>query len=154
MNEEPYILDYIECCKLAEKAHAKQQRFNGEPYIHHCYRVANNVGNCYLRKSIAMLHDVIEDTTITSSDLVDANIALEIVHCVEVLTKRRGENYHEYILRLSKNEDCVDVKIADLCDNMNINQLPRVTMQDIARMSRYTWAMNHLTVVKKSFSEE
>lgn len=153
MNDEPYILDYIECCKLAEKAHAKQQRFNGEPYIHHCYRVANNVGNCYFRKSIAMLHDVIEDTTITSSDLTDANIDLWIIDGVEKLTKRRGENYHEYILRLAKNKNCVDVKIADLCDNMNVNQLPTITTKDIARMSRYTWAINYLTIMKKTYSE-
>ena len=153
MNE-PYILDYIEACKIAEKAHAKQKRFNGEPYINHCFRVANNVGDCYLRKAVAMLHDVIEDTNLTSSDLIDSNIALDIVHCVEILTKRRGENYFEYVMRLAREKHCVDVKIADLCDNMNLNQLVEIKMQDVARMSRYTWAMNYLTIAKKAYSEE
>jgi len=154
MSEQPYILDYIKSCEIAEKAHAKQKRFNGEPYVNHCYRVANNVGDCYLRKSIAMLHDVIEDTNITSLDLIDANLELYIVHCVETLTKREDENYHEYMMRLAQEKPCVDVKIADLCDNMNINQLVEIRMSDVARMSRYTWAINYLTIAKKTYSEE
>jgi (p)ppGpp synthase/HD superfamily hydrolase len=150
MNDAPYILDYIESCKIAEKAHAKQKRFNGEPYINHCFRVANSVGDCYLRKSVAMLHDVIEDTNITSSDLLEAGLDQIIVDAVKALTKPNGVWYMSYVVdQVSKNPIAIDVKIADLCDNLNINQLTVVDERAYNRVHKYCEALKYLTTVKR-----
>ena len=149
MNDA-YILDYITACKIAEKAHSKQKRFNGEPYVNHCFRVAAGVGDCYLRKATAMLHDVIEDTDITLSDLLDANLTQCIVDAVEALTKPSSVWYMTYIVdTVAKNPIAVDVKIADLCDNLNINQLTVIDDKTYNRVHKYCEALKYLTTVKR-----
>ena len=145
---EKYVLDYIAACQIAEKAHTGQRRFNGEPYINHCFRVAANVGDCYLRKATAMLHDVVEDTDITLSDLVEHGLNSFVIDAVDSLTKQRNQAYRAYIERLSKNRIATDVKIADLCDNMNVTQLPKVDKKAIARNEKYVEALMYLTRVK------
>lgn len=149
MNEK-YIQDFITACEIAEKAHKSQTRFNGEPYINHCFRVAKNVGNCYLRKAVAMLHDVVEDTDITLSDLLDAGLNQSIIDAVGALTKPDNEWYMTYVVdKVSKNPIAVDVKIADLCDNLNINQLVVVDEKAYNRVHKYCEALKYLTTVKR-----
>jgi GTP diphosphokinase / guanosine-3',5'-bis(diphosphate) 3'-diphosphatase len=58
--------------KTAEKAHKGQSRVSGEPYLNHCLAVAAiliDLGMPAEVISAALLHDTVEDTTITLKDL-------------------------------------------------------------------------------------
>ncbi|MGJ7039203.1 (p)ppGpp synthase/HD superfamily hydrolase [Shinella sp. BE166] len=101
---------------LAAKAHDGQTDKNGAPYIFHPVRVASTFSDETLQ-TIAVLHDVVEDTAITLSDL-DAHFPQGVVNAVDALTRRPGETYEDFILRVSRNPDARKVKIADLRDNL------------------------------------
>lgn len=100
---------------IAEK-HAGQKRFNGNPYIIHPIRVSQELSGD-IEKTCALLHDVIEDTKTTYQELKDI-FWDEIAMVVEVLTHRKGESYLDYIGRVKQNPIAVNVKIADISDNL------------------------------------
>lgn len=102
---------------IATKTHEGQYRRDGKtPYIIHPVAVAMNFKSPIL-KSIAYLHDVIEDTDITREDLLEQDIPEVVVDMVEVLTDREGEKYLDYILRVKKYTNATLVKIEDIKHN-------------------------------------
>lgn len=124
--------------EIAEEAHKGQTRKIGKdkglPYIIHPKRVAENFSDETL-KSIALLHDVIEDTKITASDLLEKEVPKEVVSAVECLSRKENENYLDFILRIKKNKLAVNVKIADIEDNMK--DLEESSMKDKYRLALY-----------------
>lgn len=124
------ILDsYTELClKIAEKAHKGQFRSRGAdkglPYIVHPKRVSEALTKGSIESLAALLHDVIEDTRdtkkpITTTYLLDAGIPLGIVDMVAIVTRLQGENYFNFIHRISKYSGATRLKIADIEDNMS-----------------------------------
>lgn len=101
---------------IARKAHRHQQRWDGSPYIKHPEAVASAVHG-HLRKQIAWLHDVAEDTII-SLDILRVLFDDPIVDAVDAMTRRKDEQYSDFIMRVSQNEFAVDVKIADIEHNL------------------------------------
>lgn len=101
---------------IAVEAHRGQVDRSGMPYILHPLEVARRVDTLEL-KTIAVLHDVIEDTEITAEDLVERGVPREIVEIVEILTKPKGEDYEEYVRKVAKNAKARKVKLADLDHN-------------------------------------
>jgi GTP pyrophosphokinase len=74
--------------EVAKRAHRRQRRPNGEPYITHPVAVADIVashGGTVTAICAALLHDVIEDTRITSNQL-DAEFGSAVTDIVENLT--------------------------------------------------------------------
>jgi len=69
--------------------------------------------------AVAWLHDVLEDTKIRPEDLEIRGIPRKLVHCVELLTKRKNENYVDYIRCLVDIGHGIPVlvKLADLEHN-------------------------------------
>ncbi|MBE7534785.1 MAG: bifunctional (p)ppGpp synthetase/guanosine-3',5'-bis(diphosphate) 3'-pyrophosphohydrolase [Anaerolineales bacterium] len=58
--------------ELAERAHRGQTRSSGEPYITHCIAVANILADLHVPATViaaALLHDTVEDTSVTLSDI-------------------------------------------------------------------------------------
>src|SRR5688500_14140839 len=58
--------------RVAEEAHREQKRHSGEPYINHCLAVASVLADLRVPAEVvaaALLHDTVEDTTITLKDL-------------------------------------------------------------------------------------
>lgn len=107
----------LKSLNIATEAHKGQYRRDGKtPYIVHPIAVAMNFRSPIL-KSIALLHDVIEDTDVTREDLLEQGIPEVVVDMVEVLTDREGEKYLDYILRVKKYIDTTSVKIADINHN-------------------------------------
>lgn len=105
---------------LATVAHAGQSRKGeGEPYVRHVERVAGRVGG-WRAKTIAYLHDLIEDTPITEADLLRIGFPADVVRDVVALTRLGGETYTEFISRTldTGSEDALRVKLADLQDNL------------------------------------
>lgn len=112
----------------------------GEPYVGHLIRVATNVkGDPKEMESlttIALLHDLIEDTDWTEEYLTD-EFPSEIVDVVVALTKVKGETYDQYINKVLSNELAIKVKLADLKDNMDITRLKELNEGDIKRLMKY-----------------
>ena len=88
------------------------------PYINHIRDVVDAVGGA--DKGVAWLHDVLEDTDITVTELLDLGVSHEVVEAVIVLTRCRDETYGDYIERVSKscNPAAIRVKVADLRSNL------------------------------------
>jgi (p)ppGpp synthase/HD superfamily hydrolase len=95
-------------------------------------------------KIVAYLHDIIEDTEIDFK-FIDSEFGFVIAEAVEILTKKPGDLYIDYICRISGNMIARKVKIADLEDNMNISRLYKVTEHDIERLNKYIQAYKYLT---------
>ncbi|MGZ9236021.1 MAG: HD domain-containing protein, partial [Anaerolineales bacterium] len=58
--------------RVAEEAHSEQKRHSGEPYINHCLAVASILADLRVPPDVVaagLLHDTVEDTTITLNDI-------------------------------------------------------------------------------------
>lgn len=112
------MLSNIEKCQLlAIVAHRGQTDKQGQPYIYHPAWVAGHLGTDE-EKTVAWLHDVIEDTEFTLADLRCLGLNCKIIDALEAITKRDGESYKKYINRVKKNELATKVKLVDLRHNM------------------------------------
>jgi len=115
------MITQIELAKsIAIKAHKGQKRKDGKDYITHVEAVANKV--CDIQKSIAWLHDVIEDTNLTKEDLISKGINESTAECVQALTRVKGTTYFDYINQIicsSYMRWIFQVKLADLEHNMS-----------------------------------
>jgi (p)ppGpp synthase/HD superfamily hydrolase len=99
--------------------HGQKEKLTGDDYIHHVERVVAKVeGN--EAKTVAWLHDVMEDSGLLYSDLERAGISDKTVEAVFLLTRVPSETYAEYIFRLraSGNALAIYVKLADLEDHL------------------------------------
>lgn len=136
------------CIAFATRAHAGQKDKGGHDYIEHPLRVMNNVETTE-QKITAVLHDILEDTWYTAGDLKRLlDISDEIIDALKLLTRKRGENYMDYIQRLSVNPLAAAVKTADLKDNMNLDRLPEVTERDLRRCEKYREALEWLSAAR------
>ncbi|MCH7512027.1 MAG: hypothetical protein IIB19_06655, partial [Chloroflexi bacterium] len=89
--------------EIAETAHKGQKRWDGTPYIWHPRRVAGVVRDTVEHaETVALLHDVIEDTKVGEWDLRQAGIHDVAIEAVMVLTRKRNQSYDEYIFQVSR----------------------------------------------------
>ena len=115
----------------AEQAHEGQKRRSGEPYVTHPLEVANILAGMHMdHQSLmaAMLHDVIEDTTISKQALSDqfGESVAELVDGVSKLTQfefetqaqKQAENFQKMALAMAKDIRVILVKLADRLHNM------------------------------------
>lgn len=129
--------------QLAVEAHRGQTDRYGSPYILHPLRVMQRVRSEAARIA-AVLHDVVEDTPYTLSDLRERGFSPLVVAAVDRLTRREDETYEAFIERIKPDALAVEVKIADLEDNMDIRRATRpLSEDDVQRMERYrrAWAV-------------
>lgn len=119
---------------VAIKAHKGQKDKGGKPYILHPIRVALNVKGKD-EKIVALLHDVIEDTSYTIDDL--DFLSEEQRKALLLLTHDDNVPYMEYITELKKNKIASKVKLKDLEQNMNLKRLKTVSDKDLKRLEKY-----------------
>lgn len=117
--------------KTAEAAHAGQKRSSGEPYIIHPVAVAFillNFGMDFQSIVAALLHDTVEDTTISLSQ-VSSLFGKEIAALVDGVTKlekiplhteqeQQAENLRKMLLAMSEDIRVIIVKLADRLHNI------------------------------------
>ena len=75
--------------RVAEQAHINQKRASGEPYVNHCLAVAAILVELRVPPTViaaGLLHDTVEDTTITLDDL-EQDFGDEIAMLVDGVTK-------------------------------------------------------------------
>ena len=124
--------------EIATLAHKNVERRNGDPYIFHVLRVANNTKyiTTKLQKTVALLHDVIEDT-FDADFLREKGISQEVLNVLALLTHNREDSYDEYINKVCTNLDAMVVKLSDLTDNLDQGTLPVITERDRERFIVY-----------------
>ena len=130
--------------RMALEAHLDQKDKGGQPYILHPLRIMNSV-NHYEEKIVALLHDVVEDSDITLTDLQNEGFSEEVIFAVDCLTKRTEENYEDYLKRVAQSEIARSVKIADLTDNSDLSRIPSLTEKDYKRVQKYKQSIEFLT---------
>lgn len=111
---------------IALRAHNGQvNSHDGEPYILHVHRVATHVRDRGLdetHQAVAWLHDTLEDTDLTASEL-NAAFPPDVAAAVITLTKTRGQSNEYYYHNLAHNPIAARVKISDIVDNFSRNHL-------------------------------
>lgn len=122
--------------EIAARAHRDQRDKNGAPYILHPLRIMVRMPSLETM-TIAVLHDVVEDSDITLDDLRREGFGEAIVAGVDCLTRRPREDYADYIERVKQNPLAVQVKLGDLEDNMNLQRLDRLQESDFKRVMKY-----------------
>lgn len=128
-------MNYKEALKLATLAHSGQVRKKtGESYITHPVAIADKF---YTRdyKVVSVLHDVVEDTTITLENLENRGLSKDLVYVLNLLTHRSNESYLTYILNVKSSNMARLIKIEDLKYNL-INPLNR-HQEDKYKMALY-----------------
>ena len=129
--------------EIAKKAHLGQVDKAGEDYIKHPEKVASFVETDE-EKAVAYLHDVIEDTELTLEDLHEYEFSKEVIEAVDIITKKKGEDYQSYLNSVKKNKLARAVKLADLRHNSDLTRLTKVTEKDIERKEKYQRAIDFL----------
>lgn len=110
---------FDKCVGIAVDSHYGQRRRCGEPAIAHAMRVAARVSDSLHDMCVAVLHDVIEDTSVTADRLRNHSVGDFVIEDIETLTRNRSESYADYIGRVCNgSESARRVKIADLYDNL------------------------------------
>ncbi|WP_163996191.1 HD domain-containing protein [Pyxidicoccus caerfyrddinensis] len=128
---------------LAVEAHRGQRDKAGQPYILHPLRVMMRL-ETDAERTVAMLHDVVEDTPWTLERLREAGYPEDVLRALDALTRRDGETYEAFIERLRPDALARRVKLADLEDNMDVRRLTAVTPKDAERLARYRAAWSRL----------
>lgn len=157
--------------QFADKAHGEQLRkYSPERYIVHPERVMNTVRNYSEHISVlsaALLHDVLEDTPVTSDEIREFLIPLigyenalkavgMVIELTDVYIKKDYPHLSRYkrkaleVKRMSKiSADAQTVKYADILDNT-----PDITVNDPDFADRYLKeCLDLLRVMKEGNAE-
>lgn len=124
------------------EAHNGQVDKAGVPYYLHPLAVMDLLSFEYKEDdiiSIALGHDLFEDTDITPEILREQGFSERVIDGITALTKIKGESYSDYKERVKSNRDAIIVKIADLKHNIDLGRLVFVgiTDRDIIRAYKY-----------------
>ncbi|MDQ2866259.1 MAG: bifunctional (p)ppGpp synthetase/guanosine-3',5'-bis(diphosphate) 3'-pyrophosphohydrolase [Candidatus Eremiobacteraeota bacterium] len=117
--------------EVADRAHEGQRRASGESYIEHPLAVAGILADLEMdRQTIAsaLLHDVVEDTTVTSEQ-VASDFGEEIAGLVDGVTKltripyqskedAQVENLRKMFMAMARDIRVIIIKLADRLHNM------------------------------------
>ncbi len=98
-------------------------------------------------KKVALLHDVVEDTSLTFPDIGMAELDISTVEmeALKALTKYKDIKYEDYIQKqVVKSQIAIKVKLADLEDNLNILNIGGASNISEKRLRKYFKAYQYL----------
>lgn len=117
----------------------------GKPYILHCLHVMHKVGPYDLDlMQIAVLHDIVEDTTWTFDGLRSEGFSDRVIDAVRLLTHDSKVPYDDYIKLVATNDDARKVKLEDLKHNSDITRMKGLRKKDFDRLEKYHKAYEYL----------
>lgn len=140
-NQTATLEDAISIAALAHKGQFDKA---GSPYLFHPLRMMMQMKS-ETAMMVAILHDVVEDTTWTLEQLREKGFSEDVLIAIDCVTARNGESYEEFIKRVETNPIACEVKIADLEDNMNIPRINELRPKDLERLERYHKSWKLLT---------
>jgi GTP pyrophosphokinase len=147
---KPKDIEQIEqAYEVARAAHSGQYRQSGEPYITHPLAVAKILAEWHLDAQAmmaALLHDVVEDTPTTKSeiarrfgkpvaDLVDGVSKIDRIEFA-TLQQAQAENFRKMLLAMARDVRVILIKLADRLHNMRT--LDAVEPEKQERIARET----------------
>jgi GTP pyrophosphokinase len=117
--------------RFSERSHRGQQRASGEPYLSHPLEVASLLVNFKMdvtTVTAGLLHDVLEDTEATKTEL-EHEFGKEIAELVDGVTKlgklafssreeRQAENFRKMLVAMARDLRVLMIKLADRLHNM------------------------------------
>lgn len=122
---------------LAMRAHANQIDKAGRDYfLHHVADVAHRVGTDPRLRTVAYLHDVVEDTVWTLEHLAHAGFSGEVIAAVDALTRRMREHPDDYYARVKADPLALQVKFADIGSNTDSARLAALDERTRERLTR------------------
>ena len=139
---------------LALESHKDMRRKSGEPYIYHPIAVAQiaaeEIGLGTTSIVCSLLHDVVEDTSITLED-IEAQFGKKVARIIDGLTKISGvfdpnssiqaENFRKMLLTLADDVRVILIKLADRLHNMRTMEfMARHKQLKIASETSYLYA--------------
>ena len=169
---------------IATYAHKDQYRRNGEPYILHPIRMmelykdliginenSENIDIDMMYQlnlpyegimELCLLHDVIEDSSITLSDIefifkkknLGIYFNLYIKNELVLLTHDKGESYEDYLKKVATSKSASLVKILDMYNNSNYltaGDLNNNFLDKIQNYQKYIIALVHVHEFNKIF---
>ena len=132
---------------FSEAAHRGQFRASGEPYISHPLAVANILAQLHLDAqalTAALLHDVMEDTAVTKSEIT-AQFGKPVAELVDGVSKldriefetheeAQAENFRKMLLAMARDVRVILIKLADRLHNMRtLDAVPPAKRKRVAR---------------------
>jgi len=130
---------------IATEAHKGQFDKAGVDYVEHPIYVASQV-DTEEEKAVALLHDVIEDSPFTAEELLLAGLSETVVTAVQVLSKKKRQDYQTYLKTVKSNPLARAVKLADLKHNSDLSRLETITDKDLERLEKYKKAIDYLSM--------
>ncbi|MGO1596801.1 MAG: RelA/SpoT family protein [Sphingobacterium sp.] len=139
---------------LALESHKDVRRKSGEPYIYHPIAVAQiaaeEIGLGTTSIVCALLHDVVEDTSVTLQE-IEEQFGKKVVRIIDGLTKISGifdpnssmqaENFRKMLLTLADDVRVILIKLADRVHNMRTMEfMARHKQLKIASETSYLYA--------------
>jgi guanosine-3',5'-bis(diphosphate) 3'-pyrophosphohydrolase len=139
---------------ISMEAHKEMRRKSGEPYIYHPLEVANicveEIGLGPTSIICALLHDVVEDTSITLTE-INSDFGPKVTQIIDGLTKiaenfeqtqsAQAENFRKMLLTLSQDVRVILIKLADRLHNMRtLGSMARNSQLKIAHETIYIYA--------------
>jgi len=136
--------------EFSDKSHKGQKRMSGEPYVEHCLEVAFILEEQHMDSTTiatGLVHDVVEDTDVTLSDLRQ-EFGDEVTDLVDGVTKIGAMQYssreeqqvvyfRKMLLTMAKDIRVIIIKLADRLHNMRTLQyLPNEKQIYIAQETR------------------
>lgn len=128
---------------LMFEKHKDQKDKSGLPYVFHPFIVAESMSN-ELSATVALLHDIVEDTDVEIDDLEKMNFPKEVIEALRFLTHDKDMPYADYIKLVANNKIAREVKMSDLKHNMDLSRLNEVTEKDLERVEKYKRSYKYL----------
>lgn len=142
--------------ELAADAHRDMRRKSGEPYILHPLAVAqitvSEIGLGVTSAICALLHDTVEDTELTLSD-IEREFGSQCARIIDGLTKistvleetntstKQAENFKKILLTLAEDPRVILIKLADRLHNMRtLDSMSREKQLKIASETTFIYA--------------
>ncbi len=129
--------------KISFEAHKNQTDKNGMPYIFHPIHLAEQMTN-ESTICVALLHDVVEDTSITFEQLEKEKFSKDIIEALKLLTHDESVPYMDYIKEIKTNRIATTVKLADLKHNSDLTRLDVIDEKATKRAEKYKKAIEFL----------
>lgn len=129
--------------KIAFETHKDQVDKAGVPYIYHPIHLAEQM-NDENTIIVALLHDVVEDGSLTFEDLLELGFLVEVVDALRLLSHDENEDYFVYIKKISENEIATIVKIADLKHNSDLTRFEKRDEKSLLRIKKYQQSLDYL----------
>lgn len=140
----------------ASIAHAKQT-YQNDPYYFHPVRVESLLIERGFTEDkyrvVALLHDVVEDCPGYTVEMIRERYGDEVADAVDAITRRKyedgtKESEDSYLIRVAANTIALEVKIADMCDNLLMTRSPNCPPEKRRLWLKYVNAIQFLLKVE------